>query len=536
MLRYAIRRTLWAIPTLFGISLVVFFVTALIPDPAADLPARAAALVQVDPTAYDALEEQRRQRFLDLPALFNGRPADVRSRATEAMTHVANDDAKAALGAHVLAKLGGAALPFVLPELDKLPPAARARVAVALAPVGERMHAAPQEKLEDASEAVLFWSRFWEDRALDFTAPALHRAVHRLVLHATDLRERDLVSVDTYALSEVVPAMTSSDDREAIRVLARLASHVTGRDGRVPFDADDDDLRRIVSGWQAWWQVHESDYVAYDGASRVAATILETRYGKWVLGAATGRLGTSSLDGLPIAEKVRARAPLTLLLTLLSLAVSYVVAVPLGALVAWMRGRPIDVTLALILFAAYSLPTFWAAQILAHTYATVPHDVLGVAKGTPIPLREAWGRLAAPVVALALGSIATLSRYQRAATLETIRQDYVRTAKAKGASPFRQVVVHALRNAMLPTVTLAGLQFPALLGGAFVVEEVFAVPGMGYETMRAVEGHDVPWLVAIALLTAVVTTFALIASDLAYGALDPRIRDASGAPRGGFAA
>ena len=117
-----------------------------------------------------------------------------------------------------------------------------------------------------------------------------------------------------------------------------------------------------------------------------------------------------------------------------------------------------------------------------------------------------------------------------------VRADYVRTAKAKGASAFRQVVVHALRNAMLPTVTLAGLQFPALLGGAFVVEEVFDVPGIGFETMRAVEGHDVPWLVAITLFTAVVTTFALVASDVAYGVLDPRIRETPGAPRGGLAA
>ena len=100
MLRYALRRMLWAIPTLFGISLVVFFVTSLIPDPASDLPRRAAALVKADPTAYDTLEEQRRQRFLDLPALFNPKPLDVRTRAESAMRHVAADDESAALAAH----------------------------------------------------------------------------------------------------------------------------------------------------------------------------------------------------------------------------------------------------------------------------------------------------------------------------------------------------------------------------------------------------------------------------------------------------
>jgi ABC-type dipeptide/oligopeptide/nickel transport system permease component len=274
--------------------------------------------------------------------------------------------------------------------------------------------------------------------------------------------------------------------------------------------------------------VHESDYVAYAGASRIAAAILDTRYGKWILGAATGQLGISAIDGLPVAEKLRARASLTLTLTLLALVASFALAVPIGALVAWWRGRPMDTTIAIVLFAAYSLPTFWTAQILAHTYAFTAHTI-----GAPNPVGYPWGRLWAPVVALSLASVAALSRYQRAATLETVVQDYVRTAKAKGASATRQVVVHALRNAMLPTVTLAGLQFPTLLGGAFVVEEVFSVPGMGYETIRAVEAHDVQWLVAIALVTSVITTFALIASDIAYGALDPRIREAAGAPREG---
>jgi peptide/nickel transport system permease protein len=532
VLRYALRRALWAIPTLFGISLVVFFVTSLLPDPAVDLPSRADALVQRDPDLYDSLEEKRRERYLDLPAFFAPNAKDVRLKTEEAARHVARDDSGAALGAHQLVKLGGAALPFVLPGLDKLPPVERGRVAIALSPIAERLGAATLEMREDPSAAILFWSRFWEDRALDFTDPSLHRAVHRLILRASDMREKDLVEVDTYALSAVVPAMLETDDREALRALAALASHATGRDAQIPFDADDAALHRIVSGWQAWWQVHRSDYVAYDGPGRIEATVLDTRYGKWIFGAATGRLGTSPIDGLPVAEKLRAKTPVTLLLTLLALLLSYAIAIPLGAVSAWWRGRPVDLTLAIVLFAMYSLPTFWAAQLLEHTFAPAPTGARAlepVALGHPA---EVWSRLAAPVLALMVGSLATLSRYQRAATLETSRQDYVRTAQAKGASPLRQLVVHALRNAMLPTVTLAGLQFPALLGGAFVVEEVFAVPGIGYETIRAVEAHDTAWLVSIVLVTAVVTTLALIASDVAHGLLDPRVRANAPTPHG----
>ncbi len=129
------------------------------------------------------------------------------------------------------------------------------------------------------------------------------------------------------------------------------------------------------------------------------------------------------------------------------------------------------------------------------------------------------------MTALAIGSVAALSRWQRAAMLEVVRQDFVRTARAKGLPEWRVAVLHALRNALLPTVTLAGLHLPALLAGAFVVEEVFGLPGVGFETLRAIEAHDSAWLMAVILASAVAVTIGLVASDLAYGVLDPRVRD-----------
>ncbi|MDP9151333.1 MAG: ABC transporter permease, partial [Myxococcota bacterium] len=111
------------------------------------------------------------------------------------------------------------------------------------------------------------------------------------------------------------------------------------------------------------------------------------------------------------------------------------------------------------------------------------------------------------------------------AMLEVMGQEFVRTAHAKGLSSARVAVVHVLRNALLPTVTLGGLHLPALLGGTFVVEEVFGLHGLGFETLRAIEAHDVAWLMAIILAVAVVVTVGLLASDIACGALDPRVRD-----------
>jgi ABC-type dipeptide/oligopeptide/nickel transport system permease component len=521
MLRYALRRALWAFPTLFGVSLVAFAITTLLPDPTnAEEPTP--ALFQTDPSRYDSVVEQRRARFLDLPRFFNSSPDDVRSRAERCVAHIAADDMLAPSATHQLTKLGGAALPYVLPKLDGLRPAERGRVAVALAPIAERMGMGSADKLMTPDQAAAFWERFWEDRSLDFTEPSVRRAVHRLTLHSTELRERDLTVVDTFALSEIMAALGQTDDTEALARLTTIAAKATGRhQARIRPNSDAMAIRRVLSGWQSWWFVHKSDYVTLEGTARIAGTIGETRYGKWMLGAASGELGTSIRDGQPIADKLRARAPLTLVMTALAMLASYAIAVPIGALSAWKRGRPIDTALAAVLFALYSLPTFWVAQL----FAGYAHP-----RGTST-FESRWG-LVAPVVALSLGALATLSRYQRSSMLDVVHQDYVRTARAKGLSTFRVVVVHALRNAMMPTVTLAGLQFPVLLGGAFVVEEIFGLPGLGWETLRAAEAVDGAWLVVTVLLTATVTTFAILASDVAYGLLDPRVRESLGARRG----
>src|ERR1700722_11333176 len=164
MLRYALRRVLWAIPTLLATSLVLFFVTTLAPDP---------------PPGPDdsAGEEMRRARFADLPRFVNTHPADVESRVATAVNALAAGGAEEARGTRELGRLGGAALPYVLPRLEALAPEARGRVAVALAPVAARMGVGHGDDLLRPESAALFWSRFWDDRALDFTRTAVDRAV-----------------------------------------------------------------------------------------------------------------------------------------------------------------------------------------------------------------------------------------------------------------------------------------------------------------------------------------------------------------------
>ncbi len=508
MLRYMLRRALWAVPTLFGVSFVVFLLTTLLPDPKSRLTEAERRTLLAKPESYLELEERRRQLFLDLPRIVNVTPEDVRSRTDDALDHLEKDDEEAAVAGATLVRLGGAALPYVLPHLDRLSPEARRRVATALLPLGARMGLDLPDTTVSQDAAFLFWKHFWDDRSTDFTGPAVKRNVERYVQKATPARARDLEMVDTFALPALLVALDGTKDKEALANVTRLLAHATQRSSPLGVTATDSEVARSVADWQSWWFIHESDFVVREGTIRMTASVGDTRYAKWMTGAATGRLGLSSRDNEPIGKKLASRAPITFAMTTLAMLLAFAFAVPIGALTAWKRGLGINRTVTAVLFTAYSLPTFWVAQVL-FSLADV----------------RSYAGVALPVVALAITAMATLSRHQRVSILEVVQSDYVRTAKAKGVSPFRVAVFHALRNAILPTVTLAGFQFPALLGGAFVIEEVFGIRGMGWETLRAIEAHDTAWIVVTVLLSAIVTSVMLIASDVALGALDPRVRE-----------
>jgi len=516
MLRYALRRILWSIPTLIASSLVIFLVTTLAPDPAAPDGTHDALAPARDPR----VEEARRARFLDLPRFVNPDPQDVRSRAKWAADHVAAG-AQGDVAAAELRRLGGAALPYVLPALEALPPEARGRLAVALAPVAERMGLAAADDVANPEAAALFWTRFWDDRALDFTRAAIERTVARLVEHGSDLREEDLVRLDTFALPAVIAAMNAGGDRVTLSRLTRIARHASERGRTVGVDSTASEMRRAVADWREWWFAHDTDFVAIDGADRAVAVVTETRYGKWLRRAAGGELGVSATDGEPIADKLRARAPVTLLVCTISLFFSWALAVPIGAYGAWRQRRAFDVASSVVMFLLYAMPTFVLAELLRRAADAIA---------------PGGARVGLAIVALTAASLATSSRWQRTAMLEVMRQDYIRTAVAKGVPAWRVAVEHALRNALAPTVTLAGLHLPALVGGAFVVEEVFGLPGVGYETLRAIEAHDSAWLMAVVLATAVAVTLGLVVTDVAYGALDPRVREELVRRQGGRAA
>jgi peptide/nickel transport system permease protein len=505
MFRYALRRALWALPTLLSVSIVVFLVTTLLPDPLAQR-----AGIEPYSVAEDELFEERRARFLDLPLFFNSHPTDIRMLLVDCIPSFGQTTPKAFYCERLLGRLGGAALPLVLPHIDELPAQARRRIAVALTPLARRMDRFRSESFEDPEQATLFWSRFWEDHSIDFTEPSARRAVLRLVEHGGESRERDLYLLDTFALPYLVPALAGSDRRDVSVQIARIISHVTDRNAEIADGAPQSVLRARVSQWRAFWFVHQHDYVVFDGAERLLASVTQTRYAKWMGGALLGDL--RSQDGsLSLGDRLKKRALLTLSLVLLAMVLAYGIAIPIGVVSAYRKGKAIDRSFGIALLALYALPSFALAQIFLSLSSGSGH-------------RSSHAALLA-VLTLTLGTLTTLSRYQRAAVLDVMRSDYIRAARSRGVFGFRLLVVHALRNAVMSTVALAGIQIPGLIGGAFVVEEVFGLRGLGWETLRAIENHDTPWIVVVTLFTAAIATLTLIASDVVHSLLDPRVRE-----------
>ncbi|MBV9897258.1 MAG: ABC transporter permease [Chloroflexi bacterium] len=251
------------------------------------------------------------------------------------------------------------------------------------------------------------------------------------------------------------------------------------------------------------------------------------RYGIWLREAAHGNLGYSFVDRRSIAAKLGERVLPTLGLMSTALILAIIVAVPLGVLSAIRQYSLIDYTATVLGFAAISVPSFFLS--LAGIYMFALKIPILPAAGM-VTVAQPWSvadfvwHLALPAVVLGLAEAAPLIRYTRSSMLEVIRQEYVRAARAKGLRESAVIYQHALRNAMIPLVTVIALGLPRLFGGAVIVEAVFAWPGIGTLALTAVQARDYPVIMAINLISAVAILLSNLLADMIYAVIDPRIR------------
>jgi peptide/nickel transport system permease protein len=252
---------------------------------------------------------------------------------------------------------------------------------------------------------------------------------------------------------------------------------------------------------------------------------LAVQYVEWLAGALRGDLGRSIQYDVPVGQLILTRLPVTLPLALLAAAFMVVVAVPLGVYAATRHRRAGDYVAMIVSQLGISIPQFWSGLLLILLFSvTLGWVRSGGFDGWSAGAWPALRALLLPAVALGFFQAAVLVRATRSAVLDVLREDYVRTARAKGLHGRRVVLVHAFRNALIPIVTVAGLQLGQLVAGAIVLESVFALPGLGRLALGAIGARDLPVVQGVALFVASCIVVINFAVDVAYGFLDPRIR------------
>lgn len=254
---------------------------------------------------------------------------------------------------------------------------------------------------------------------------------------------------------------------------------------------------------------------------------LPVRYVEWLTGALRGDLGTSLSSNEPVAFRIGQRLPNTLLLSAVALATSILLGIPMGVLAALRRNTLPDFVIAVVSIIGVSIPAFWLGIMLILALSVnmhwLPSSGLST-MGNEADPTDRLQHLIMPALVLSTTVLPYVVRFTRSALLEELHQDYVRTATAKGLSRLHVVYGHALRNALVPVVSIIGTLGPRLVGGAVVTEAVFGWPGMGRLAIEAANGRDYPLIVAITVVVAGVVVLSSLLVDLAYTWLDPRIR------------
>lgn len=312
-----------------------------------------------------------------------------------------------------------------------------------------------------------------------------------------------------------------------------------------PLTATPEERAENERAWTTWFEAHKDERYTQTVGSRVQQTFLDTRFAHYIgnlmpfdlhptFRVRAPDLGTSMRYRRPVLDVIGEHWRYSVGLSLISLLLAYVIAIPIGVIAAVRHNGPIaDRGVGILLFVLYSLPVFFGATLL-QTWLTPARGldwfpVSGFDDGRSLErtaIEHLWvvtKHLVLPVICLTYPSLAALSRYARSGLLEVIRADYIRTARAKGLPEWVVITRHAVRNGMIPIITLLGSTLPVVIGGSIVIEYIFAIEGMGALMLQSIGQRDYNVILGVLMLSSVLTLIGILLSDIAYALIDPRI-------------
>lgn len=241
------------------------------------------------------------------------------------------------------------------------------------------------------------------------------------------------------------------------------------------------------------------------------------QFGKYLWNLIHGNFGISWYTGNPVSERLFSAIPYTVMLSLSAMLVALIISVPLGVMAAVHRNTVVDYSISIFAMIGVSTPTFWVGIMLILLFALDWRILPSAFDGT-------WKSFLLPTITQGFNMLASIVRTQRSSMLEVLSADYIRTARAKGVSNFTATYKHALRNAVLPSITVAGLDFSLLVGGSVAIETVFAIPGVGRLMIDNIKLHDTPTVIGCMVFVSVMVSIINLLVDILYGLIDPRIK------------
>lgn len=547
------------IVTLFGITVITFLVTRLTPGEPA--PVSVETFGTDGGGGYDSqLELNRRNLGLDKPLAINLNFEDRDYLAQEAV----QDFLRPAtfwrdIGETNLRLSSTISVPHVINTLERLQTAeegidhtftktedVKQQINISsgtqrllqLLPDLARSQKPEWESLS-TDEQISNWRNWWEESASYYTDENAQQTVVAYLDGSTPIG--DVLKLGGYAVPPLIEALDQETDEK--QILANKAlSGLTGFSYLSSPDNWAEEKSRVLNRWQSFYSREETRYSLYGPVLHSWNIIANTQFGVWFYQVVTLDFGESFKHRVPVMELVKEKLPITIVLSFLSIFFSYIISIPIGILSAVKKKTGTDTFITVSLFVLYSLPTFWTAQILLMALTGGPSPFGGAewpnifptrglnsegldwTTGNPQAIGDLMWHLVMPVFCLTYGSLAFLSRQMRSSVLETIKDDYIRTARAKGLNERTVVLKHALRNSLIPIITISAGLLPELIAGSIVIESIFNIPGMGLLSFEAILNRDYPVINAILFFSAALTLLGILIADLTYALVDPRIK------------
>jgi peptide/nickel transport system permease protein len=495
MRTYILKRLLLMIPTLFGITLIVWIVVTSAPgDPGQSQVAEARG--QKTGMTSESRRIFRAQFNLDKPLFWNDY-VDLGPEEILDTLRTANDPdltpKERRKARETLDDWGNFAVPGLVAALDLVKTPWEEAIVLERLPVNAKRVATPSvgQKLTEADKQlnrdILTETREIEDH--------LTLSINPLTL-------------DAWKRAGGAPA------------------------GGVPPDVHAE-MDRVAAGWKAWLQAHKSRW-EWSASEKLKIRLFDTKFAKYWANLAKGDLGISNVHREPVLDLIISRLPISITLSVTSLLLAYLISIPLGVWSAVRHGTHLERGSSTALFMLYSLPSFFVASLLLR-YLGIGRPFRWIpVQGFESPdtfhmtttqhVLDVLHHVLAPIFCLTYASFAALSRYAKSGLLNVIRSDYVRTARAKGVAESKVILKHALRNGIIPIVTLLGSTLPVIVGGSIVIESVFSIPGIGYLLWDSILQRDYNVVIGESVIVAVLTMVGILISDLTYAVVDPRIR------------